>query len=155
MTALATFSGGEIGDGMANFSHWDFLDKFGYSEAEALIAGIDPTAVGDGDNWRRIYSIHLRVEQGFSLAIENYPGVQPPEALLCMSMQSSAISGKPSQDIALAKFHRDELALKSKTPMQAMKNWYHEHPHLFHKRPYDRPGCDIYRGKFESSSAPK
>ena len=23
--------------------------------------------------------------------------------------------------------------------MQAMKDWYQEHPHLFHKRPYDRP----------------
>ena len=28
--------------------------------------------------------------------------------------------------------------------MQAMKEWYQTHPHLFHKRPYDRPGCDIY-----------
>ncbi len=28
--------------------------------------------------------------------------------------------------------------------MQAMKDWYKEHPHLFHKRPYDRPGCNIY-----------
>ena len=35
-----------------------------------------------------------------------------------------------------------QSALKSKTPMQAMKDWYQEHPHLFHKRPYDRPGCD-------------
>ena len=25
-----------------------------------------------------------------------------------------------------------------------MKDWYKEHPHLFHKRPYDRPGCDNY-----------
>ncbi|MDP3131372.1 MAG: IS481 family transposase, partial [Burkholderiaceae bacterium] len=32
--------------------------------------------------------------------------------------------------------------LKSKTPMQTMKDWYASHPHLFHKRPYDRPGCD-------------
>jgi hypothetical protein len=28
--------------------------------------------------------------------------------------------------------------------MQAMKDWYQEHPHLFHKRPYDRPGYDTY-----------
>ncbi len=34
-------------------------------------------------------------------------------------------------------------AFKSKALMQAMKNCYHERPHLFHKRPYDRPGCDI------------
>jgi len=26
--------------------------------------------------------------------------------------------------------------------MQAMKDWYQEHPHLFRKRPYDRPGYD-------------
>jgi transposase InsO family protein len=38
-----------------------------------------------------------------------------------------------------------QSALKSKTPMQVMKNWYQEHPHLSHKRPYDRPGCDTYR----------
>ena len=35
-----------------------------------------------------------------------------------------------------------QSALKSKTPLQAMKEWYQTHPHLFHKRPYDRPGCD-------------
>jgi hypothetical protein len=23
-----------------------------------------------------------------------------------------------------------------------MKDWYKTHPHLFHKKPYDRPGCD-------------
>jgi len=27
--------------------------------------------------------------------------------------------------------------------MQAMKEWYASRPDLFHKRPYDRPGCDI------------
>ena len=31
--------------------------------------------------------------------------------------------------------------------MHAMKEWYQEHPDLFHKRPYDRPGCDIYRSE--------
>ena len=35
-----------------------------------------------------------------------------------------------------------QSALKSKTPMQAMKDWCASHPHLFGKRPYDRPGCD-------------
>lgn len=35
-------------------------------------------------------------------------------------------------------------ALGSKTPMRAMKAWYQEHPDLFHKQPYDRPGCDTY-----------
>ncbi|TDF22810.1 IS481 family transposase, partial [Delftia tsuruhatensis] len=35
-----------------------------------------------------------------------------------------------------------QSALKSSTPMQAMKDWYQTHPHLFHKRPYDRTGCD-------------
>jgi hypothetical protein len=38
-----------------------------------------------------------------------------------------------------------QAALKSKTPIEAMKEWYASHPHLFVKRPYDRPGCDTYR----------
>ena len=36
-----------------------------------------------------------------------------------------------------------QSALKSKTPIQAMKDWYASHPHLFNRRPYDRPGCDM------------
>jgi transposase InsO family protein len=34
-----------------------------------------------------------------------------------------------------------QSALKSKTPFQSMKDWYDSHPHLFRKRPYNRPGC--------------
>ena len=34
-----------------------------------------------------------------------------------------------------------QSALKSQTPMQAMKDWYDSHPHLFHKKPqYNRQG---------------
>ena len=44
--------------------------------------------------------------------------------------------------VALYNHQLPQSALGSKTPMQAMKQWYQEHPHLFHKRPYDRPGCD-------------
>ena len=44
--------------------------------------------------------------------------------------------------VALYNHKLPQSALKSKTPIQAMKDWYHEHPNLFHKRPYDRPGCD-------------
>ena len=44
--------------------------------------------------------------------------------------------------VALYNHQLPQSALKSKTPMQAMKEWYKEYPHLFHKRPYDRPGCD-------------
>ena len=44
--------------------------------------------------------------------------------------------------VALYNHQLPQSALKSKTPMQAMKVWYQTHPHLFHKRPYDRPGCD-------------
>ena len=47
--------------------------------------------------------------------------------------------------VALYNHQLPQSALKSNTPMQAMKEWYQTHPHLFHKRPYDRPGCDIYR----------
>ena len=44
--------------------------------------------------------------------------------------------------VALYNHQLPQSALKSKTPMQAMKGWYRECPDLFHKRPYDRPGCD-------------
>lgn len=44
--------------------------------------------------------------------------------------------------VALYNHQLPQSALKSSTPMQAMKDWYQTHPHLFHKRPYDRTGCD-------------
>jgi transposase InsO family protein len=44
--------------------------------------------------------------------------------------------------VALYNHQLPQSALKSKTPIQAMKDWYDSHPHLFVKRPYDRPGCD-------------
>lgn len=44
--------------------------------------------------------------------------------------------------VALYNHQLPQSALQSKTPMQAMKQWYQTHPELFNKRPYDRPGCD-------------
>lgn len=44
--------------------------------------------------------------------------------------------------VALYNHQLPQSALKSKTPIQAMKDWYASHPHLFVKRPYDHPGCD-------------
>ena len=44
--------------------------------------------------------------------------------------------------VALYNHQFPQSALQSKTPMQAMKQWYQTHPELFKKRPYDRPGCD-------------
>ncbi|ABM56196.1 transposase [Verminephrobacter eiseniae EF01-2] len=44
--------------------------------------------------------------------------------------------------VALYNHQLPQSALGSKTPMQAMKEWHQQHPHLFHKRPYDHPGCD-------------
>ena len=35
-----------------------------------------------------------------------------------------------------------QSALQSRTPIQAMKQWYESHPELFNKRPYNRPGRD-------------
>lgn len=35
-----------------------------------------------------------------------------------------------------------QSALKGKTPMQAMKEWYASQPELFAKRPYNHAGCD-------------
>jgi transposase InsO family protein len=44
--------------------------------------------------------------------------------------------------VAVYNHYLPQSALKSQTPMQTMKSWYKSHPLLFHKRPYDRPGCD-------------
>jgi transposase InsO family protein len=49
--------------------------------------------------------------------------------------------------VALYNYQLPQSALKSKTPMRAMKDWYDSHPHLFIKRPYDHPGCDTYRSR--------
>lgn len=40
------------------------------------------------------------------------------------------------------KLQLPQSAPNIKTPVQAMKELYQTHPHLFHKRPYDRPGCE-------------
>jgi len=37
-----------------------------------------------------------------------------------------------------------QSALGSKSPIQAMKEWFISNPELFHRQPYDRPGCDSY-----------
>ena len=44
--------------------------------------------------------------------------------------------------VALYNKQLPQSALESKAPMPAMKEWYQTHPHLFHKRPYEHPGCD-------------
>jgi transposase InsO family protein len=44
--------------------------------------------------------------------------------------------------VALYNHQLPQSALKSKTPMSAMKDWYASNLHLFVKRPYDHPGCD-------------
>ena len=46
--------------------------------------------------------------------------------------------------VALYNHQLPQAALRSKTPIQAMKQWHQTHPDLFNKRPYDRPGCDTY-----------
>ena len=40
-----------------------------------------------------------------------------------------------------------QSALGSKTPLQAMKDWYNLTPDLFRKQPYHLPGCDIPGGR--------
>ncbi len=57
--------------------------------------------------------------------------------------------------VALYNHQLPQSALKSSTPIQAMKDWYQTHPHLFLKRPYDRPGCDSYCFGFVSSISPR
>ena len=46
--------------------------------------------------------------------------------------------------VSLYNHQLPQSALQSKTPMQAMRQWYQTHPELFNKCPYDRPGYDIY-----------
>lgn len=43
--------------------------------------------------------------------------------------------------VALYNHQLPQSALKSKTPLQAIKDWYAIKPELFHKRPYDHPGA--------------
>jgi len=38
--------------------------------------------------------------------------------------------------------HLPQSSLRSKTPVQTMKEWYISHPHLFHKNPDNLPGWD-------------
>ena len=54
--------------------------------------------------------------------------------------------------VALYNHQLPQSALKSKTPLQAMKDWHQTHPHLFNKRPYDRPGCDSYSSSHASKA---
>lgn len=53
------------------------------------------------------------------------------------------------RDVALYNHQLPQSALGSKTPIQAMKDWYASHPQWFWKRPYDRPGCDNPRERGE------
>ena len=44
--------------------------------------------------------------------------------------------------VSLYNHQLPQTALKSRTPLQALKDWYASHPQLFHKPPHDRPGRD-------------
>ena len=44
--------------------------------------------------------------------------------------------------VALYNHQLPQAALGGKAPLQAMKEWFKSNPELFHRRPYDRPGCD-------------
>jgi len=46
--------------------------------------------------------------------------------------------------VALYNHQLPQAALGGKTPLQAMKEWFKSNPELFHRRPYDRPGCDMW-----------
>ena len=46
-----------------------------------------------------------------------------------------------------------QSALASRTPLQAMKDWYKFKPELFKKQPYYLPGCDTYVHKQELMGA--
>ena len=44
--------------------------------------------------------------------------------------------------VALYNHQLPQSALKSKTPMRAMRDWYTSYADLFIKRPYDHPECN-------------
>lgn len=44
--------------------------------------------------------------------------------------------------VALYNHELPQSVLGGKTPLQAMKEWFKSNPESFHRRPYDRPGCD-------------
>ena len=53
----------------------------------------------------------------------------------------------PNKSAALARAFLKALAKAcpikiTKLLTQAMKEWFKSNPELFHRRPYDRPGCD-------------
>ncbi len=57
------------------------------------------------------------------------------------------ISGEDMEQTLLRYVHLynhqlPQSALHSRTPIQAMKDWYQSHPQLFNKRPCNQTGCD-------------
>ena len=50
-----------------------------------------------------------------------------------------------------------QSALQSRTPIQAMRDWYDEKPELFYRKPdlSNRTGCDIYRTYFKKTDFQK
>jgi hypothetical protein len=48
-----------------------------------------------------------------------------------------------------------QSVLRSRTPMQAMKDWHKSHPHLFVKSPRNHTGRDSYRFKASSETVKK
>ena len=46
------------------------------------------------------------------------------------------------RDVHLYNTQLPQSALRSRTPMQAMKDWQKSHPHLFVKSPRNHTGCN-------------
>src|SRR5680860_347135 len=44
--------------------------------------------------------------------------------------------------VSLYNHHLPQPALNAKPPIHAMKQWHAQHPELFHRKPYNRPGLD-------------
>jgi hypothetical protein len=66
---------------------------------------------------------------------------------------AEGMAHKLTRDVALHNHQFPQSALKSKTPMQAMKDWYAPHPHLSGKRPYDHSGYDTNRVPIDFSAS--
>lgn len=60
-------------------------------------------------------------------------------------MRTFFLAAGPRSSVASYNHQLPQSALKSKLPIQSMKNWCDSHSRLFHKRPYDRPRCGTYQ----------
>ncbi len=75
------------------------------------------------------------------------PGSRPGQALLRTHHFRSRddLEQTLHRYVTLYNDHLPQQALQAQTPTQALQDWYHSHPELFHRKPINRPGRDTDR----------